>query len=152
MSKTLAPGLRLGWLLLPPALVAPIVALRRLEDVHVSAPDQIAFAELLRSGAYERHIRRMRARYRARRDRLVAALPPGVTPVGISAGLRVLLELPAADEVAARAAERSVELFPVGRNHHDGRPAADGVVVGYAALPEHDFAAGLSALAELLRN
>ena len=152
VSKTLAPGLRLGWLLLPPALVEPIVALRRLEDVHVSAPDQIAFAELLRSGAYERHIRRMRVRYRARRDRLVAALPPAVTPVGISAGLRVLLELPGADALAARAAERSVELFPVGRNHHDDRPAADGVVVGYAALPEHDFAAGLAALAELLRD
>jgi GntR family transcriptional regulator/MocR family aminotransferase len=142
VSKTLAPGLRLGWLAVPPTLLEPIVELRRLEDVHSPAPDQIALAELLRSGAYERHVRRMRASYRARRDRLLAALPAGVAPVGISAGLRVLLELPDEDELVERARERSVELFPV-----TGR----GVVVGYAALPEHDFDSGLAALAELLR-
>jgi GntR family transcriptional regulator/MocR family aminotransferase len=143
VSKTLAPGLRLGWLVVPPALLDPIVELRRLEDVHVSAPDQIAFAELLRSGAYERHVRRMRVRYRARRDRLLAALPPGVAPVGISAGLRMLLEVSDARDLVERARERSVELFPV-----DGH----GVVVGYAALPEHDFEAGLAVLADLLRT
>ena len=69
-SKTLAPGLRLGWLVVPPRLLEPIVSLRTAEDVHVPAPDQIALCELLRSGAYERHVRRMRARYRGRRDRL----------------------------------------------------------------------------------
>ena len=52
----------------------PISSLRAAEDVHVPAPDQIALCQLLRSGAYERHVRRMRARYRARRDRLVAML------------------------------------------------------------------------------
>jgi GntR family transcriptional regulator/MocR family aminotransferase len=156
-SKTLAPGLRLGWLVLPPRLLDAVAELRRLEDVHVSAPDQIAFAQLLRSGLFDRHVRRMRARYRARRDRLVAMLAeraPSVTPVGISAGLRALLELPAGGpsgaELAALARARSITLYPVAQHHHDGRALRDGVVVGYAALPEHALAAGLSALGDLL--
>jgi len=156
-SKTLAPGLRLGWLLLPPALLEPVVALRATEDVHLSVTDQVAFAELLRAGAFERHVRRMRARYRTRRDRLLAMLAaraPAVTPVGISAGLRMLLELPpdgpSADELADRASRRSIELFPVDRCYHDGRAPRGGLVVGYAALPEHAFEAGLTALGDLL--
>ena len=73
-SKTLAPGLRLGWLVVPPRLLEPIVSLRACEDVHVPALEQVALCRLLDSGAYERHVRRMRARYRARRDRLLAML------------------------------------------------------------------------------
>jgi GntR family transcriptional regulator / MocR family aminotransferase len=156
-SKTLAPGLRLGWLLVPPALLEPVVALRRAEDIHVPVLDQIALGELLTSGAYERHIRRMRARYRARRDRLVALLAeraPGVRPVGISAGLRVLLELPPggppAAELVERAARHSVGLWPVSGYHHDPATAPEGVVVGYGALAEHDFDAALRALGDVL--
>lgn len=156
-SKTLAPGLRLGWLLLPHALLEPVVALRRMEDVHVSAPEQLAFSHLLVSGAFERHVRRMRTSYRDRRDRLLAMLAeraPSATPVGISAGLRVLLELPvgapSADELSARATKESIELFPVGHCYHGGRARRDGLVIGYAALPEHAFESGLAALGDFL--
>jgi GntR family transcriptional regulator/MocR family aminotransferase len=158
-SKTLAPGLRLGWLVVPPRLIDPISCLRIAEDVHVPAPDQIALCQLLRSGAYERHVRRMRVRYRARRDRLVAMLAeraPALVPVGISAGLGVLLELPAggptSGELLGEAARRSLELFPLGPHYCSGRAPRDGVVIGYGALPEHDFEAGLAALGALLEE
>ena len=156
-SKTLAPGLRLGWLVVPPRLLDPIVSLRAAEDVHVPALEQIALCQLLLSGAYERHVRRMRARYRARRDRLVALLrtrAPALAPVGISAGLAVLLELPEGGPSSAQlideAARHSIELFPLDPHYAVGHAPRDGVVVGYGALPEHEFEAGLAALGDLL--
>jgi GntR family transcriptional regulator/MocR family aminotransferase len=130
-----------------------------MEDRHLAVTEQIAFARLLSSGGFERHIRRMRNRYRDRRQRLLSMLAervPEARPLGISAGLRVLLELPpssaAADELARRAAEASIALFPVGPCYHAGHAPEghDALVLGYAALAEHEFDPALDALGTIL--
>jgi GntR family transcriptional regulator / MocR family aminotransferase len=153
--------LRLGWMVVPATLTEPIAELRSLEDMQTAATEQIAFTELLRSGEFERHLRRMRARYRKRRDRFLSVLAeraPTARPAGISAGLRVLLELPSSPpsmQIVERAATRSISLFPITRCYHKGRipdDAADGLVLGYAALAEHDFENGLAALGDLLED
>jgi len=151
-SKTLAPALRLGWLVVPAGLLDAVVAAKRRAGA-THALDQLALAELLRSGGFDRHVRRMRQRYRRRRDLLLALLAehdPTFRPRGIAAGLHVALELgrggPGEDELIARAAERSLA---VGRLHpcwHADGDRPPGVILGYAAPAEHEYPATLAAL------
>ena len=97
-SKTLAPGLRLGWLSLPAELVAPLIAMKHLADSGSPTIDQVALATLIERGDYERHVARSRQEYRTRRDRLVVAVArelPGLGPCSaIAAGVHALLPLP----------------------------------------------------------
>ncbi|MCQ4082562.1 PLP-dependent aminotransferase family protein [Streptomyces sp. RB6PN25] len=153
-SKSLAPGLRLAWLALPPRLLEPAVEERRLADRQSSVVDELTLAELITSGAYDRHVRRMRLRYRRRRDRLVAALAecaPRVHVSGIAAGLHAVVELPpdgpAEAEVVERAARRGLALAQMGL-FGDSRGSA--LVVGYGTPPEHAFAGALERLCEVL--
>jgi GntR family transcriptional regulator / MocR family aminotransferase len=156
-SKALAPGLRLGWLVLPPRLVDPVVEAKRVfGDTQVL--EQIALAEFIRSGAMDRHVRRMRQRYRRRRDALLDLLrarAPRIQARGIAAGLHVVLDLAPAglceDEVVARAAERSLALMALRPFWHaPPGPGSDGVVVGYAAAPEHAYGQALAVLGDVL--
>ncbi|MFD7730680.1 PLP-dependent aminotransferase family protein [Kitasatospora phosalacinea] len=97
LSKTLAPGLRLGWAVLPGWLAEDFREAKRYADLGTGAIDQLAFAALLESGGYDRHLRTVRPRYRARRDALVAALRehlPGAELRGVAAGLHLYAELP----------------------------------------------------------
>ncbi|EFF89854.1 LOW QUALITY PROTEIN: GntR family transcriptional regulator, partial [Streptomyces sp. e14] len=97
VSKSLAPGLRLGWLLVPDALADEIVARKRTTDLGHPTVDQAAFAHFVARGDYDRQLRRCQRAYRERRDALVAALTghfPGVRVSGIAAGLHLIADLP----------------------------------------------------------
>ena len=119
-SKTLAPGLRLGWLIVPPRLVADVAAAKVLDDRGSPVIEQLVFADFVARGEFDRHLRRMRPRYRRRRDVLLAELHdrlPELEPTGISAGMHVTTWLPdGLDEAAVVAAglERGLGVYGVG--------------------------------------
>jgi GntR family transcriptional regulator/MocR family aminotransferase len=152
-SKSLAPGLRLAWIALPPALLEPVLAEKVLADHHSPVLDQLTLAELIASGGYDRHVRRMRLHYRRRRDRLVAALAaraPAVRVSGIAAGLHAVLRLPpgtTAEAVVARAGEHGLALQSLAEF---GDTDGGAIVVGYGTPPEHAFAGSVEALCGLL--
>jgi GntR family transcriptional regulator / MocR family aminotransferase len=153
-SKALAPGLRLGWLVLPRRLVGPV---RAGVTGGCGIVDQLALADLISSGAYDRHVRAARRRHRRRREELAAVLAtraPGARLVGHPAGLHVLVELPAGTEgpALAEAARRGVAVQGLGGFRHPDAPspARDGLVVGYAGPSESAWPGALTALADLL--
>lgn len=152
VSKTLSPGVRLGWLVLPKSLKQDMVRQKEITDWQNSALEQLAFAEMLRSGAYDRHIRKMRLRYRHRRDMLILALTknhPTLVVKGTEAGLNLLIPAPdasaeAAAIAAARAAGIGLDGLILGGYYESPGPA--GLLVGYGATPQHAFRASVDAL------
>ena len=140
-SKTLAPALRLGWVVAPERLAAEVAAVHHAAQRGLPVIDQAAFADLLERGEVDRHLRRMRRRYRVRRDVLTAALArhaPMLDVGGAAAGLQLLAWLPPdADEaaVAAAALRRGVAVDRLGhRGVRTAHPPA--LILGYAALAE----------------
>ncbi|MFJ9725285.1 PLP-dependent aminotransferase family protein [Streptomyces sp. NPDC101209] len=155
-SKSLAPGLRLAWLVLPPDLAGEAARAKGHIDT-CGALEQLTLAEFLVSGAYDRHVRAARLRYRHRRDALVAAVArraPHVHATGIAAGLHLVLSLPPGTEGATvRAADwQGLALHGLRRYRH---PAAtveerDALVVGYGTPPDHAWSGALDALCSAL--
>ncbi len=151
-SKSLAPGLRIGWLVVPSRLIDAVT-----EEL-VGGPsvlDQLTLAEFITSGGYDRQIRRARLAYRRRRDRLASALRrQGRYVTGIAAGLHVVLELPDAKterQVVVRAAERGLAIDGLERYR---APTAScdraGLVIGYGRPPEHAYTTALARLCAVM--
>jgi GntR family transcriptional regulator / MocR family aminotransferase len=156
LSKTLAPALRLGWLAPPRHLLGPLAEAKYDADLGCPTLEQLALADLLSSGAYDRHLRAARARHRRRRDALVRALAehaPGLRVRGTAAGLHAVVELPPGTDERAlvrRAAGAGVGLHGLAGFHLAGPPPAPGLVLGYGSLSEAEIAAGVRVLASLL--
>jgi GntR family transcriptional regulator / MocR family aminotransferase len=156
-SKTLAPAMRLGWLVLPPRLLAAVQRQQRLADFGVSRIEQHAFADFLSRGELDRHLRRMRVRYRARRDALVEALTkalPEVRVHGIRAGLHVTVELRPGDRgrlIRDEAARRGVGLTALSNYYLERTNDSSLLLLGYGRISEALIRGGVRELAAAVR-
>ena len=151
-SKTLAPGFRLGWLILPQELAEPLAEAKLLADRGSPILDQLTFADFLTRGEFDRHLRRMRPIYRSRRDALLTALArhlPELEPAGIAAGLHLVAWLPQdLDEatVIAAAAREGVAVAGVTPFRLSPAPRG-GLLFGYSNLNERAITDGIARLA-----
>jgi GntR family transcriptional regulator/MocR family aminotransferase len=156
-SKTLAPALRMGWLVLPTRLLDAVTLEKQLADMGTARIEQLALADFVARGELDRHLRRMRARYRSRRGAIVEALAeslPEAVIRGIPAGLHVTVELPGRHDeraIRAEAVRRRVALetmldYPVG-----GGSGGTILLLGYAQLAEPAIRAGVRELAAAIR-
>jgi GntR family transcriptional regulator/MocR family aminotransferase len=155
-SKSLAPGLRLGWLVLPAHLAEQVAEAKGAVGRLSSSLDQLTLAEFIGSGAYDRQVRRVRLAYRRRRDRLVRALrreAPQVRVTGLAAGLHALLRLPSGqdeEDLVARAARHGLTVEALGTYSMGSHHAGPALVVGYATPPPHAYTTAVARLCAVL--
>jgi GntR family transcriptional regulator / MocR family aminotransferase len=155
-SKTLAPTLRLGWIVAPGELVQPLVDQVLYTVIAPPRLEQLAFADFLLRGELDRHLRRMRLCYRRRRDVLVQALArelPEVEVRGLAAGLYVEAVLPrGADEARVLEEARARGIGLSGMAQHCGEAVREpALLLGYAVAPEPSLRRSVKVLAEAVR-
>lgn len=157
-SKTMFPGLRIGFVVAPPGLAKPLAAMRAQSSAAGRAAEQLALAGFLRSGEFMAHLRRMRRLYRQRRDALAAALARHLGRIaevhGASAGMHLSLRLP--DErlsdvdIASRAREEGIIVNPLSTHAVEGGSPWNGLMLGYAQVPAEQMDALVRRLAAVV--
>jgi GntR family transcriptional regulator/MocR family aminotransferase len=156
-SKALAPAVRLGWVHAPSVLAAAVAAEKEMSDRGSCMLDQLALATLLTTGRYDRHLRRMRTVYAARRTALTDAFArhaPRVQLTGLAAGFQAVAPLPpGADETAVIAAARESRVGLYGVGGYRGNPdtaAPPGLVMGFGNVRERAIEPAIAAIADQL--
>lgn len=163
LSKALSPQMRIGYMVLPPQLVAPFRQAKRLTDRHTPRMEQVVLASMIRSGAYERHVRRSRRKNERRRTALLQAikayLPANTQVEGAASGLHLVLwfvDLQVQDEVTlvAQARDESVGVWPISPMYAGSgllrKRNCAGLVLGYAGLEPVEIELGIRKLATAL--
>ena len=158
VSKTIAPAIRIGWVLAPPRFVEVLTEEKQLSTRGAPGLDQEALALLIESGRFDRHLRKVRDLYRARRDVLAeevtAVFGPGRLR-GLAAGCHTVLLLPAdVDEGAVVEAARSLGVHVNGLRHYrlTRTPAPPALLLAFGNLSEHQLVRGVHAIAEAVRR
>ena len=156
-SKTLAPALRLGWLVVPAVLLEGIAQDKLVGDRGAARIEEYAFADFVTRGELDRHLRRMRARYRRQRDAMVQALArelPEAVVTGIAAGLHVTVELPEgydAEAIRDEAARHRIVLNSMTDYREAPGAGSTTLMLGYGSVPEPAIEPGVRELAEVVR-
>ncbi len=154
-SKTIAPSLRVGYIVAPPALRVELVHFKALSDYHTSLPLQLALSRFIQDGHFERHIRRMRRVYGNKRQTLLEALIPieHLAPLrGLEAGLHAHLELPAsvpAQHVALQAEKVGVSVSTL-EPYYLSRVTTNGLLLGYGGLTVQEIKIGAGKLSRIV--
>lgn len=158
LSKILAPGLRIGFVVAPPSLLERIVALRTVIDRQGDLAVEHAIAELLDDQEVQRHVRRVRRLYRERRDALVEALRDKLgSAVNVeppAGGMALWVRIDPSIDVdawAARAVEHGVAFMPGRAYAFDGR-ARSAARMGFAALDPRELREAAKRLAVALKK
>ncbi|WP_051286772.1 PLP-dependent aminotransferase family protein [Paenibacillus taiwanensis] len=157
-SKNMFPALRLGYMVVPHELVAPLIQLKRLTDMHSPALSQAALAKFIADRHLEHHINHMKRIYRKRRNRLLTALGETfgaeVNITGDAAGLHLVAEFPGRrfdTDLAAQLESQNIRIYPAGTYTISKGKYEDRLIMGFGNLTEEQIGKGITAIANLLK-